>query len=80
MEGLLIGDQRDFIDHVKERYEKTLAIPKEKSKARSKLNIDQNKERMRKKEEGDTLGEKIENVLERIKKKNVSQLIGDSFY
>ena len=35
---------------------------------------------MRKKEEGDTLGEKIEHVLERLKKKNVSQLIGDCFY
>jgi len=36
LEGLLIGDQRDFSDHIKERYEKTLSIPKEKSKARAK--------------------------------------------
>jgi len=35
---------------------------------------------MRKKKEGDTLGEKIENYLEKLKKKEVSQLIEDSFY
>lgn len=80
LEGTLIGDHREFQDHVKDRYEKTLAITKESQKNRAKLNIEQNKERMRRKEEGDQLGEKIENVLERLKKKNVSQLIGDCFY
>lgn len=44
------------------------------------MNIDDNEERMRKKKEGDTLGEKIENFLEKLKKKEVSQLVTDSFY
>ena len=35
---------------------------------------------MRKKKEGDTLGEKIQNYLEKLKKKDVSQLIEDAFY
>lgn len=35
---------------------------------------------MRKKKDGETLGERIENYLEKLKKKNVSQLIDDSFY
>mmetsp|Transcript_15670 Transcript_15670/g.24025 ORF Transcript_15670/g.24025 Transcript_15670/m.24025 type:complete len:141 (-) Transcript_15670:1199-1621(-) len=35
---------------------------------------------MRKKKEGDTLGEKIEATLEKIKKKKVSQLLDDCFY
>ena len=35
---------------------------------------------MRKKKDGDTLGEKIEKNLEKLKKKNASQLLGDSFY
>jgi hypothetical protein len=35
---------------------------------------------MRKKKEGDALGVKITNHLERMKKKEVAQLIGDSFY
>ena len=72
LEGTLIGDNRDFADHVKERYDKSLAIPKDQQKARAKLSIEQNRETMRKKEEGDTLGEKIEHVIERLKKKNVS--------
>ena len=35
---------------------------------------------MRKKKDGDTLGVKIINHLERLKKKGVSQLIEDTFY
>ena len=35
---------------------------------------------MRKKKEGDTLGEKIQNYLEKLKKKEVSQLIEDAHY
>ena len=35
---------------------------------------------MRKKKEGDTLGEKIENYLEKLKKKEVAQLINDAYY
>lgn len=35
---------------------------------------------MRKKKDGDPLGVKIQNHLERMKKKEVSQLIDDAFY
>lgn len=35
---------------------------------------------MRKKHNGETLGEKIENHLEKKKKQEVAQLVGDSFY
>ena len=35
---------------------------------------------MRKKKEGDTLGEKIEKQLGKISKKKVAQLIDDAFY
>jgi hypothetical protein len=35
---------------------------------------------MRKKNEGDTLGEKIEATIDKLKKKNVAQLLGDCFY
>ena len=80
LEGTLIGDGRAFVDHVRERYNKSLTITKENQKNRAKINIDENDERMRKKKEGDALGVKIINVLERLKKKDVAQLIGDSFY
>jgi hypothetical protein len=80
LEGTLIGDGRAFVDHIRERYNKTLTITKENQKNRSKLNIDDNEEKMRKKKEGDTLGVKIATHLERMKKKGVSQLIEDTFY
>jgi hypothetical protein len=76
----LIGDGRAFVDHCREVYNKTLTITKESQKNRAKINVEENEERMRKKKEGDTLGEKIENYLEKLKKKEVSQLIEDSFY
>lgn len=80
LEGMLIGDGRDFIEHVRNRFNKTLTITKEAQKNRTNLNVADNEERMRKKKEGDTLGEKIENYLEKLKKKAVSQLIDDAFY
>jgi predicted nuclease of restriction endonuclease-like RecB superfamily len=80
LEGTLIGDGRAFVDHIRERYNKTLTITKENQKNRAKLNVDENEEKMRKKKEGDTLGVKITNHLERMKKKGVSQLIEDTFY
>ena len=39
-----------------------------------------NDERMRKMKEGDTLGQKIENTLNKISKKKVTDLIDDAFY
>jgi hypothetical protein len=48
-------------------------------KARGKENQESNDEKMRKRE-GATLGEKVENYLEKLKVKNVSKLVTDSFY
>lgn len=39
-----------------------------------------NEKRMRKNRDGDTLGEKVKNYLEKLKKKDVSKLINDAFY
>lgn len=39
-----------------------------------------NDKRMRKNRDGDTLGEKVKNYLEKFKKKDVSKLINDAFY
>lgn len=39
-----------------------------------------NDEKMRKKKDGDTLGEKIEKALNKISKKKVTELIDDAFY
>jgi len=80
LEGTLIGDGRDFVDHVRERYGKSLTITKESQKNRTKINVDENDKKMRKKNVGETLGEKIENHIEKKKRQEVSQLIGDSFY
>ena len=44
------------------------------------MNVEENEERMRKKKEGDTMGEKILKALEKIKKKKVTQLFDDAFY
>jgi hypothetical protein len=40
----------------------------------------ENDERMRKKKDGDTLGEKIEKQLGKISKKKVAELIDDAFF
>jgi hypothetical protein len=80
IEGTLIGDGRAFVDHVRERYNKILSVTKENQKNRAKINVDENEEKMRKKKDGDALGIKIQNHLERMKKKEVSQHISDAFY
>ena len=59
IEGTLIGDGRAFVDHVRETYNKTLTITKDNQKNRSKINTDENEEKMRKKKDGDNLGVKI---------------------
>lgn len=68
LEGTLIGDGRAFVDHVRDRYNKSLTISKDNQKNRAKINVDENDERMRKKKDGDTLGVKIQNQLEKLKK------------
>lgn len=80
LEGTLIGSGSDFVEHVRERYEKTLTITKEAQKGRTKLNIAENDDRMRRKQEGDTIGEKLEKALNKINPSETSYQIDDSFY
>lgn len=68
------------MEHVKEKYEIQIAIQKDEQKKRAKIIQDENDALMRKKKDGDTLGEKIENVLEKLKKKRVTNCIDDAFY
>jgi hypothetical protein len=72
LEGTLIGDGRDFVDHVRDRFAKSLTITKEAARARIKLTSEENDKRMNKAKNGETLGERIENYLEKLKKKGVS--------
>ena len=80
LEGSLIGDGRAFIEHIKQRFMISITVPIETQKMRTKLNHEENEEKMRKKREGEPINKKIENILEKIKKKNVTELISDSFY
>ena len=59
LEGTLIGDGKDFVHHVRERYGRSIVVEKDTLKARVALNEEQNYERMKKKKDGETLGEKI---------------------
>jgi hypothetical protein len=80
LEGTLIGDGPEFIDHVREIYGKELNISGEQKKSRVRLNKDENDERMRIKKEGDTKGQKIEKKLAKVSKKKIAELIDDCFY
>ena len=80
LEGTLIGSGADFVEHVRERYDKQVPVSKEQQKGRTKLNIAENEQRMRKKEKGDTLGEQIlKNMKEAIDNKTAN-IIDDAFY
>ena len=84
LEGELVGDGNAFIEHIKERYDINLTLTKEQLKARSKLNVDVTDDRIRKRDDGDTLGEKIEKYLQKDfkskERRNVVKLIDDAFY
>jgi len=80
LEGNLIGDGAQFVEHVRDRYNKVLSMTKENQKRRTHENITMINEQMRKKKEGATLEEKIFKHLETIKKKNAIQLVNDAFY
>ena len=79
LEGTLIGDGRDFVDHVRDKFGKALTITKEAARARIKLTVEDNEKRMKKNKEGETLGERIENYLEKLKKRAVSTLLDGSY-
>ena len=80
LEGTLIGDGRAFVDHVKKRFNKQIPFTKEITRARAKLNTDENEDRMKKNRDGETLSERVKNYLDKIRKKNVTQMIDDAFY
>ena len=48
LEGNLIGDGRDFVDHVRDRFGKSLTITKEAARARIKLTQEENDKRIKK--------------------------------
>ncbi|MFN9903410.1 MAG: hypothetical protein ACK55Z_32480, partial [bacterium] len=66
LEGQLIGTGNQFVELVKSRYEKAPTITKEHQKGRTRQNIAENEERMRKKNHGNTMGEEIEKNLSKI--------------
>jgi len=75
----LIGDGASFVEHVRERYEKVLAMTKETQKKRTQDNMSKINDEMRKKKEGLTLGEKIEVALGSISERQCVTLIDDAF-
>jgi len=68
------------VDHVREQYNKVLGMTKENQKRRTHDNTTRINEEMRKKQDGFTLGEKVEKQLDKIKKKEIVSLIDDAFY
>lgn len=73
LEGDLIGDGNNFIDHIKDRYKINIQMNKDELKNRTKLNVEKVSERIRKMTTGDTLGENIETYLQKKPKKNVAK-------
>lgn len=80
LEGTLIGSGADFVEHVRERYDKQVPVSKEQQKARTKLNVLENEQRMRRKKEGDTLGEQILKNMKKAMKEDTALVINDAFY
>lgn len=80
IEGKLIGDGANFVEHVRDRYGKVLGMSKEMQKKRTNTNMNMINEEKRKKDEGATLPEKIEKLIEKIKKKDVVSHMNDTFY
>ena len=72
LEGTLIGDGKEFVRHVRERYGRTVVVEKEQLRARQELNEEENNKRIKKKREGETLGEKIQNHLDKMQKRNIA--------
>jgi lauroyl/myristoyl acyltransferase len=68
------------VEHVRDRYGKVLGMTKEQQKKRTNKNMEMINEEMRKKNEGATLPEKIEKLIEKIKKKEVVSHMNDTFY
>jgi hypothetical protein len=80
IEGRLVGDGASFVEEIREKYGKVLAMSKEVQKKRTHENMTMINDEMRKKEEGLTLGEKISKQLEKVKSKKVATHISSAFY
>jgi hypothetical protein len=80
IEGTLIGDGANFVEHVRDRYGKVLGITKENAKRRTNDNVNKINDDKRKSDHGLTLAEKIEKLIDKVKKKEVVSHIDDAFY
>jgi len=80
IEGRLVGDGASFVEEVREKFGKVLGMTKETQKKRTHENMTLINEEMRKKQEGNTLGEKIAKSLDKIKSKKVLSHIDDAFF
>jgi len=76
----LIGNAQNFIDHVREKYQRAIALTKDTQKRRTQQNIKMIEEYMRKKQEGMNMKELIQSHLEDIKDKELISLIDDAFF
>lgn len=80
LEGDFIGDGADFLDYIRKKYNKTETFTSEITRNRTKINEEENEDRMRKLTDVESLGEKVNSFLEKAKQKNFQQLIDDAFY
>ena len=65
---------------MRDRYSKVLGMTKESQKRRTNENVNKINEDMRKKDKGLTLAEKIDKLIEKVKKKEVISHIDDAFF
>lgn len=81
IEGEPIGDGSDFIEHVRQNYcRASVQMLKEHQDNRTKDNLKQIEDLMRRRKQGMTLGEKITHHLERVVHRDVISQITDSFF
>lgn len=80
LEGKLIGDGRNFIEYVRDHFDTQVSVTKEQQKRRTALNIKENEERITKMKDGESMAERIEIYMDKVKKKKVAQLIDDCYY
>lgn len=69
LEGLFIGDGSDFIEHIRNRFGKSLKISSDQTRLRTKLNVDENDTLVKKRNQEELpLAEKIDKFLVDMKK------------
>ena len=81
LEGEPIGDGADFVEHVRLRYcRAAVNMSKEQQDSRARDNLEKIEELMRRRKHGLTLAEKIDEKLDKMKKKDMISHICDSFF